>query len=124
MRYLKGSKSKSLVFRRRGKLTLECFSDADWAGNLDHRKSTSGYCRVYFMKSRDETLKKLQQFCADVGQRLILVSDGAKEYISNDFKKFARLKGIRLENSAAYTPQRNGKIEINTIRISEWVFEE
>ena len=21
-----------------------CFSDADWAGNLDHRKSTSGFC--------------------------------------------------------------------------------
>ena len=41
----------------------------------------------------------------------ILVSDGAKEYIANDFKKFARLKGIRLENSAAYTPQENGNIE-------------
>ena len=44
LRYLKCFKSKSLVFRRGGKLTLECFSDADWAGNLDHRKSTSGYC--------------------------------------------------------------------------------
>ena len=44
LRYLKCSKSKSLVFRRGDKLTLECYSDADWAGNLDHRKSTSGYC--------------------------------------------------------------------------------
>ena len=42
LRYLKGSKSKSLVFRRGDKLTLECYSDADWAGNLEHRKSTSG----------------------------------------------------------------------------------
>ena len=25
-------------------LNLECFSDADRAGNLDHRKSTSSYC--------------------------------------------------------------------------------
>ena len=73
--------------------------------------SFSRYCRVYFMKSRDETLEKFQQFCADVGQPLTLVSDGAKEYISSDFKKFARLKGIRLENSAAYAPQENGKIE-------------
>ena len=63
------------------------------------------------MKSRDETLEKFQQICADVGQPLTLVSDGAKEYISNDFKKFARLKGIRLENSVAYTLQENGKIE-------------
>ena len=63
------------------------------------------------MKSRDETLEKFQQCCADVGQTLTLVSNGAKEYISNDFKKFARLKRIRLENSAVYTPQENGKIE-------------
>ena len=63
------------------------------------------------MKSRDETLQKFQHFCADVGQPLTLVSDSAKEYKSNDFKKCARLKGIRLENSAAYTPQENGKIE-------------
>ena len=39
LRYLKGSKSKSLVFRRGDKLTLKCFCDADWARNLDHRKS-------------------------------------------------------------------------------------
>ena len=44
LRYFNGSKSNSLVLRRKDKLTLECFSDADWAGNLDHRKSTSGYC--------------------------------------------------------------------------------
>ena len=54
---------------------------------------------------------RFQQFCADVGQSLILVSDGAKEYIANDFKRFARLKGIRVEKSAAYTPQKNSKIE-------------
>ena len=63
------------------------------------------------MKSRDETLEKFQQFCADVGQPSTLLSDGAKEYIANDFKMFARLKGIGLETSAAYTPQENGKIE-------------
>ena len=64
--------------------------------------SFSRYCTVYFMKSRDETLEKFQQLCSDIGQPLTLVSD---------FKKFARLKGTRLENSAAYTPQENGKIE-------------
>ena len=67
--------------------------------------SFSRYYRVYFMKSREEPLEKFQQFCADVGQPLTLVSDGAKEYISNDLKKFTRLKGIKLENSAPYTPQ-------------------
>ena len=42
--------------------------------------SFNRYCRVYFMKSRDETLEKFQHFYADVGQPLTLVSDGAKEY--------------------------------------------
>ena len=32
--------------------------------------SFSRYCRVYFMKSRDETLEKFQHFCADIGQLL------------------------------------------------------
>ena len=63
------------------------------------------------MKSRDETLEKLQQLCADGGQPLTLVSDGAKEYIDNDFKKFARLKRIKLEISAVYTTQEKGKFE-------------
>ena len=40
--------------------------------------SFNKYCRVYFMKSRDETLEQIQKFCADVGQLLTLVSDGAK----------------------------------------------
>ena len=73
--------------------------------------SFSRYCRVYFMKSSDEILENFQQFCADVGQPLNLVSDGLKEFIANDFKKFVRLKGIRLENSAAYTPQKLVKMK-------------
>ena len=44
LRYIKGSKSKSLVLRRGDKIIMDCFFDADWAGDLDHRKSTSGYC--------------------------------------------------------------------------------
>ena len=75
--------------------------------------SFTRYRRVYFMKSRGETIEKIQKirkFCANVGQPLTLVSDGAKENIANNFNKFARLKGIRLENSAAYTPQENDKI--------------
>ena len=62
------------------------------------------------MKTRDEVLDKLKQFCADVGKPGTLVSDGGGEYISNEFKRYYRNQGIRFENSAPYTPQ-NGKIE-------------
>ena len=92
-----------------GPITPEAVDGHKYA--IEFVDSFSRYCRVYFKKSRDETLEKFQQFCADVGQPLTLVSDGAKEYISSDFKKFARLKGIRLGNSAAYTLQENGQIE-------------
>ena len=54
--------------------------------------SFSRYCRVYFTKSRDKTLEKFQKFCADLGHSLTLVSHGAKEYVANTFKKFARLE--------------------------------
>ena len=46
LRYLKGTKTKSekMVFRKSEKLELTGFSDSDWAGNIDNRKSTSGFC--------------------------------------------------------------------------------
>ena len=56
-------------------------------------------------------MDRFKQFSADVGKPGTLVSDGAGEYISNEFKRFCRNQGIRFENSAPYTPQENGKIE-------------
>ena len=42
--YLLGTKSLPLVCRRDKALNLVSFSDADWAGNIDNRRSTTGYC--------------------------------------------------------------------------------
>ena len=44
LRYLKGTESEKLICRKCDKLDLKDFSDSDWAGNLDSRKITSGYC--------------------------------------------------------------------------------
>uniref|UniRef100_A0A803Q4P8 Mitochondrial protein n=1 Tax=Cannabis sativa TaxID=3483 RepID=A0A803Q4P8_CANSA len=33
-----------IVFKPSKDWTIECFSDADWAGSIDDRKSTTGYC--------------------------------------------------------------------------------
>ena len=44
LRYLKGTKSEKMVFRKSEKLELRGFTDSDWAGNIDDRKSTSGFC--------------------------------------------------------------------------------
>ena len=43
MRYLQGTINFGLLFNRCGSKKFVGFSDADWAGDLDDRKSTSGY---------------------------------------------------------------------------------
>lgn len=43
MRYLKGTMGLHLKFNGKDKLPIEGFSDADWGGCLDCRKSTTGY---------------------------------------------------------------------------------
>lgn len=44
LHYIKGTLNHGLVFQPSTQLTLECFVDADWASNVDDRKSTCGYC--------------------------------------------------------------------------------
>ncbi|XP_073112227.1 secreted RxLR effector protein 161-like [Elaeis guineensis] len=42
--YLKGYPRRSLLFSRYEHLKIEGYTDADWVGALDDRKSTSYYC--------------------------------------------------------------------------------
>jgi hypothetical protein len=44
IRYLKGCPGKGLLYTSNGNVQVECYTDADWAGSLDDRRSTSGYC--------------------------------------------------------------------------------
>ena len=43
LQYLKSSPGKGLMFTRNHHLRVEGYTDADWAGNISDRKSTSGY---------------------------------------------------------------------------------
>ena len=43
LRYLKGTLNHGLFFRKHSPLCLHAFADANWAGNLDDRTSTSRY---------------------------------------------------------------------------------
>ncbi|GAV83773.1 LOW QUALITY PROTEIN: hypothetical protein CFOL_v3_27218, partial [Cephalotus follicularis] len=43
-RYPKGNPRRGLVYRDYGHRRVEGFSDADWAGSLVDRRSTTGYC--------------------------------------------------------------------------------
>ena len=42
--YLKGAPGRGILYDNHGKNRVECFTDADWAGSKEDRRSTSGYC--------------------------------------------------------------------------------
>ena len=43
LRYLKGSRDRGITFGGEKELCIEGYSDSDWAGDKESRKSTSGY---------------------------------------------------------------------------------
>ena len=43
LRYLKGTREAGVIYKKGGELHLKGFADADWAGNKDTRRSTTGY---------------------------------------------------------------------------------
>ena len=43
LRYLKVTPGKGLIFEKNQRRDIEAFSDADWAGSVQDRRSTSGY---------------------------------------------------------------------------------
>ncbi len=44
LRYLKGTPGRGLLFRKNDNFQVEVYTDADWAGSVTDRRSTSGYC--------------------------------------------------------------------------------
>ncbi|XP_062089616.1 uncharacterized mitochondrial protein AtMg00810-like [Humulus lupulus] len=46
LRYLKQAPGKGLFFKKTNERKVEVFIDADWAGSIDDRKSTSSYCTL------------------------------------------------------------------------------
>ncbi|MCO5602055.1 hypothetical protein L7F22_056182 [Adiantum nelumboides] len=72
MRYLKGTKNKSLYYGK-GPLELKGFCDSDMAGDVDTRKSTSGYV---FTLARG-----VVSWCSRM-QKIVALSTTEAEYIS------------------------------------------
>ena len=43
LHYLKARPGRGILFKKNGELILEAYTDADYAGSIVDRKSTSGY---------------------------------------------------------------------------------
>jgi hypothetical protein len=61
IRYIKGTLFRGLHFSSRSPLVLQAYSDADWAGDPDHPRSTTGYCiflgdSIISWRSKKQTL--------------------------------------------------------------------
>ena len=48
--YLKESHGRGILYKKHGHTGIECFSDTNWAGSKEDRRSTSGYC-LFLKKS-------------------------------------------------------------------------
>ena len=59
MRYLQGTKYYTLMYRQTDNLDLVAYSDADFAGCVDSRKSTFGY--IFIMASGAVSYKSVKQ---------------------------------------------------------------
>ena len=44
VRYLKSALGKGLFFAKHGHIQVEVYIDADWAGSVTDRRSTTWYC--------------------------------------------------------------------------------
>ena len=72
MRYLKGTINQELIYKRSDSIELTGFADADWAGDNETRKSTTGYI---FKINGIVTWKSVKQSC-------IALSTVEAEYVS------------------------------------------
>ena len=92
-----------------------------WANSHSEEVDTftddySRCCKTYFIKRKSEALEKFKEFKLalqnESGMKIkALRADRGCEYMSEEFNCFIKRHGIRLESTAAYSPQQNGVSE-------------
>lgn len=73
LRYLKGTPQLGLLYRQDGSGEIRGYSDADWAGDLDDRKSTSGY--IFTLAGAAISWRSKKQTC-------VALSTAEAEYVA------------------------------------------
>lgn len=73
LKYIAGTKNHGILFKHNGNHQLHGFSDADYAGDVDSRKSTSGYVFLF----NDSTISWRSSL-----QKCVSISTTESEYVS------------------------------------------
>jgi hypothetical protein len=76
---------------------------------LKNKSEVSEYLKCYINEAERETKEKVS----------VLRCDNGGEYTGNEFKKWCRQMGVKLDYSVKYSPQQNGKAE----RLNRTLFE-
>ena len=76
----------------------------------------SRYCTVYFLQYKSEAAKFIKDFVemtkTQFNKRVkVIRSDRGREYINDDLQQYLKAKGIKMQYTAAYSPQQNGVAE-------------
>lgn len=84
----------------------------------------SNYRYVFFLQHKSDVYEKFKEFDRMVenkfGRRLqVLHTDNGREYCNHDMRQYLKMRGIRMENSAPFTPEQNGKAERENRTIME-----
>ena len=69
------------------------------------------YQKVYFLKTKDDAIEKVRHVFADIGKPGTLVCGDADEINLNQIKQLCIKQGLRIELSALFTSEENGKVE-------------
>lgn len=73
----------------------------------------SRYLEVEILKkiTATETIARLNKIFTRLGYPRTITLDNGRQFISEEFEEFCRIKGIALNNTTPYWPQENGEVE-------------
>lgn len=74
LKYVKGTKDRGIVYGQ-GTLTIEGYSDSDWAGDKDSRKSTSGY--IFMLNGGPVNSCSKRQAAVAIADKVVIIPEEA-----------------------------------------------
>lgn len=84
----------------------------------------TGFRYVYFVRHKSDVFDRFREYEQLVSNKFgraikTLRADNGLEYCNDKMRKYMTAKGIRMENTAPYTPQQNGRAERDNRTIVE-----